>query len=92
MFRTHEPLHCTIAAVEIDELKRRLGQILAEEEGSESVDWYVVQRLSDELLGQLRMPTPLIVNEYLRGPERRRQDIVFAHAQRGQLLAYLRGE
>ena len=82
------PTH--IAAVEIDELKLRLGRILAEEEGDGSVDWPAVQGLSDALLGELQMPIPLIVDDYLRGADRRRQDNVFAHAQRTQLLAFLR--
>ena len=77
--------------MKIDELKLRLGQILAEEEGYESVDWKMVQLRSVELLGELRMPIPLIVNEYLRGSDRRRQDGVYAHAQRSQLLHFLRG-
>jgi len=76
--------------VKIDELKIRLGQILAEEEGNGSVNWPGVQGLSDQLLGELRVPMPLIVDEYLRGAERRRQDNVFAHAQRTQLLEFLR--
>ena len=77
--------------MKIDELKVRLGQILAEEEGFESVNWGNVQLRSDELLGELQMPIPLIVNEYLRGSDRRRQDGVYAHAQRSQLLHFLRG-
>ena len=77
--------------MKIDELKIRLGQILAEEEGYESVDWSMVQLRSDELLGELQMPIPLIVNEYLRGSDRRREDGVYAHAQRSQLLHFLRG-
>lgn len=77
--------------VKIDELKLRLGQILAEEEGDGSTDWYSVVYLSDELLGQLQAPVPLIVDEYLRGADRRRQDSVYGHAQRSQLLHFLRG-
>jgi hypothetical protein len=76
--------------VEIDELKLRLGLILAVEEGDESVDWLGVRCLSDELLGELQVPVPLIVDAYLRGTDRRRQDNVFAHAQRTQLLQFLR--
>ena len=77
--------------MKLDELKLRLRRILAEEEGDASVDWHSVQGLSDELLGELQMPMPLIVNEYLRGADRRRQDGVYAHAQRSQLLHFLRG-
>jgi hypothetical protein len=77
--------------MKIDELKFRLGQILAEEERDGSVDWHSVARLSGELLGELQVPIPLIVDEYLRGADRRRQDIVYGHAQRSQLLHFLRG-
>jgi hypothetical protein len=77
--------------MKIDELKFRLGQILAEEESDGSVDWYSVACLSAELLGELHAPIPLIVDEYLRGADRRRQDIVYGHAQRSQLLHFLRG-
>ena len=76
--------------MKIDELKIRLGQILAEEEGYETVNWSIVQLRSVELLGELQMPIPLIVNEYLRGSDRRREDGVYAHAQRSQLLYFLR--
>ena len=71
-------------------LKVRLGLILAEEEGDGDVDWETVRFLSNELLGELRIPVPLIVDEYLRGLDRRRQDIVFGNAQRTQLLLFLR--
>ncbi|MBV8907715.1 MAG: hypothetical protein JOZ20_01815 [Sphingomonas sp.] len=71
-------------------MKSRLGQILAEEERDPPIDWFLVEQLSSELLGELSSPLPLIVDEYLRGSERRRQDEVFAHAQRGQLLLFLR--
>ena len=79
------------ARMKIDELKLRLGQILADEEGDGSVNWQDVASRSDQLLGELHMPIPLIVNEYLRGADRRRQDSVYAHAQRSQLLHFLRG-
>jgi hypothetical protein len=59
--------------VKIDEMKLLLGQILAEEEGEGSIDWNSVEGLS----GELQVPIPLIVNEYLRGMDRRRQDSVF---------------
>ena len=76
--------------MKIDQLKLRLGQILAEEEGNGSVDWSIVQLRSAELLGELQVPIPLIVHEYLRGSDRRREDGVFAHAQRSELLGFLR--
>ena len=78
--------------MDTDQLKSRLGRILAEEEGDGDVDWATVEHLSNQLLGELQMPVPLIVDEYLRGSERRRQDLVFGHAQRGQLLLYLRSK
>ena len=77
--------------MKIDALKFRLGRILAEEEGDGSVDWHSIECRSGELLGELKIPIPLIVDEYLRGAGRRRQDIVYGHAQRSQLLQFLRG-
>jgi hypothetical protein len=77
--------------MKIDQLKIRLGQILAEEEGDGSVNWHNIMCLSDELRGELQVPIPLIVDEFLRGADRRRQDSVYAHAQRSQLLHFLRG-
>jgi hypothetical protein len=77
--------------METNELKYRLGRILAEEEGDGPVDWVSVERLSGELHGELQMPVPLIVDEYLRGFDRRRQDEMFGRAQRNELLNFLRG-
>jgi hypothetical protein len=76
--------------VKIDELKLRLGRILVEEESDGSVDWGAVERMSHELLGALQVPIPLIVDAYLRGADRRRLDNVYAHAQRTQLIEFLR--
>ena len=76
--------------MEINELKLRLGRILAEEEGDGSVDWHLIACQSDELLGELQVPIPLIVDAYLRGADRRRSDSVFAHAQRSELVLYMR--
>ena len=78
--------------MDTDELKHRLGQILAEEEGDGTVDWQWVQSQSNALLGELQMPIPLVVDEYLRGSERRRQDMMLGRAQRCELLLYLRGK
>ena len=77
--------------MDTDELKHRLGQILAEEEGDGAVDWLLIEQQSATLLGELHVPLPLIVDEYLRGSERRRQDPMFGRAQRSELLRYLRG-
>ena len=77
--------------METSELRYRLGRILAEEEGDGPIDWVCVERLSDELHGELQMPIPLIVDEYLRGFDRRRQNKMFGRVQRSQLLLFLRG-
>ena len=77
--------------MDASELKLRLGRILAEEEGDRPIDWSSVERLSEELHGELQMPVPLIVDEYLRGSDRRRLDEMFGRAQRSELLLYLRG-
>jgi len=76
--------------METDELKNRLAQILAEEEREDLVDWQWVGTQSHVLLGELQMPIPLIVEEYLRGFERRRQDEMIGRAQRTELLQFLR--
>ncbi|WP_395621933.1 hypothetical protein [Sphingomonas daechungensis] len=72
------------------ELKVRLDRILAEEEGEGAVDWEIVEDQSNKLLGELPAPIPLVVEAYLLGSSRRREDGVFAHAQRSQLLSFLR--
>lgn len=75
----------------IDELRFRLGQILAEEEGDGPTDWVTVEFLAGELATELNgSSVPLIVDAFLRGADRRRQDSVFAHAQRSELLHFLR--
>ena len=48
------------------------------------------QSQSDALVGELEMPVSLVVDEYLRGSDRRRQDMMFGRAQRLELLLYLR--
>jgi len=76
--------------METDELNHRLAQILAEEEREGMVDWHWVESQSQVLLGELQMPIPLIVEEYLRGFERRRHDELIGRAQRTELLQFLR--
>jgi len=71
-----------------EELKRRLGEILAEEEGPE-VDWDAVARMSAQLASDLGHSLPPIAAEYLASVERRREDNVFGHAQRSVLGLYL---
>jgi hypothetical protein len=71
-----------------DELKRRLGQILAEEEGPD-VDWDAVAAMSAQLAADLGHSLPPIAADYLASVERRREDSVFGHAQRSVLVLYL---
>ena len=71
-----------------DELKRRLGQILAEEEGP-GTDWNAVAALSAQLVADYGPELPSIAKSYLASEELRRADAVFAHAQRSQLVEYL---
>ena len=75
--------------METEELKRRLGQILAEEE-VQPADWEAVAAMSAQLLDGAGDELPAIVKDYLVGLERRRTDAVFAHAQRSKLTLYLR--
>lgn len=78
--------------MDANELRNRLGRVLAEEESDGPVDWVAVERLSDELRAELHLPVPNIVDEYLRGFDRRRQDQVFGLSQRNELLQFLRGK
>lgn len=71
------------------ELKQRLGLILTQEEQRE-VDWSLVARLCDDLAEELRIKAPPIVQEYLASFEQRESDVAFAHAQRSELVRYLR--
>jgi hypothetical protein len=73
------------------ELKRRLGVILAKEEG-QGVDWAVVSIMSASLLRELDGSLPDFARDYLAGVNRRQSDAVFAHAQRSELLRYLRAD
>ena len=72
------------------ELKARLGQILAREERGQLVDWDWVFEQSDALLSELERSVPDIVDEFLRGIERRRRDAIYGWAQRRLLRQYLR--
>lgn len=71
------------------ELKQRLGLILTQEEQRE-VDWSLVARLCDDLAEELGIKAPPIVQEYLASFEQRESDVAFAHAQRSELVRYLR--
>lgn len=71
------------------DLKRRLGLILAYEEDP-PVDWAVVKAMSDELATLAEGEAPLVVGSYLSEADKRQSDPVFAHAQRTELLRYLR--
>ena len=71
------------------ELKRRLGQIVAQEELAE-VDWNIVARLCDELAAETGIEAPMVVQEYLASATQRRTDAVFALSQRSTLVGFLR--
>jgi hypothetical protein len=71
------------------EVKRRLGLILTQEERPD-VDWPLVARLCDDLAHELGAEAPAIVQEYLASFEKRRLDPMFAHAERSELVRYLR--
>jgi hypothetical protein len=71
-----------------EELKRRLGEILAKEEDPES-DWDEVAEMSARLASDLGHSLPEIAADYLASVERRREDSVFGHAQRSVLALYL---
>ena len=81
--------HCAVS--EDRPAKASVGSDPRGEEGDGFADWSIIQLRSDELLGELQVPIPLIVSEYLQGADRRRQDSLYAHAQRSQLLHFLRG-
>jgi len=72
-----------------DNLKARLSEILAEEEEAR-VDWDAVLNRSADLLSEMTLPAPAVVQDYLNSIEMRRGDSVFAHAQRTELLRFLR--
>lgn len=71
-----------------EELKRRLGEILAKEEEPD-VDWDSVAAMSAGLAADLGHSLPPIAGDYLVSIERRRQDSVFGHAQRSIMVQYL---
>src|SRR5215210_6090057 len=71
-----------------EELKRRLGEILAKEEEPD-VDWGAVAAMSAELAADMGHSIPPIAADYLASVERRREDSVFGHAQRSVLALYL---
>ena len=72
-----------------EDLKRRLSQILEEEEGP-AVDWSTVAAMSADLAAELGPSLPSVAASYLEGVEQRRSDAVLAHSQRSELLRYLR--
>jgi hypothetical protein len=78
----------------LDELKSKLTFLLGEEEERE-VDWTLVEHLSLGLQEELRLGSPPdfpadLLDDYLSGFARRREDPVFAQAQRSELVAFLR--
>jgi len=73
-----------------EEIKRRLGGILAKEEGDNVPDWDCVKSLSSALLQEVNAHPHEIVTAYLADCDKRRADAVFALAQRSELLRFLR--
>ena len=73
-----------------DDLKHRLGQILAQEEGPD-VDWNTVAEMSAQLSEECGPSMDPIAAGYLESVEQRRSDPAFAQSQRSQLVLYLRG-
>ncbi|MEO7365447.1 MAG: hypothetical protein ABIW03_03925 [Sphingomicrobium sp.] len=72
-----------------DDLNRRLGQILAEEE-ERDVDWAAVSVMSAELANAYGPELPPVPETYVKTVEKRRADPVLAHALRAELVRYLR--
>lgn len=72
-----------------EDLKQRLGQILTEEEDPDT-DWDAVAEMCAVLISKLPSAAPPVAQAYLLSVESRRSDIVFAQAQRSELLRYLR--
>jgi hypothetical protein len=71
-----------------EELRRRLGEILAKEEEL-GVDWDAIAAMSTQLASDLGHSLPPIAADYLANVDRRREDSVFGHAQRSVLKLYL---
>ncbi|MEO6256593.1 MAG: PilZ domain-containing protein [Sphingomicrobium sp.] len=76
------------APMNTEELKRRLGEILAKEE-EPVVEWDAIEAMSTELASDLGHALPPIAADYLLSVERRREDSVFGHAQRSVVVLYL---
>lgn len=72
-----------------EELQRRLGHILAEEEVPPS-DWDAVAVLSAQLIDDAGVELSVFAKDYLVSWQRRRNDPLFAQAQRSSLIQYLR--
>lgn len=76
-----------------EDLKSHLSAILAHEEAKD-VDWSKVELLCQSLRRLLNdegpADHPSVVDEYLSSVRQRREDPVFAHAQRTKLLSFLR--
>ena len=73
--------------MEMDELRRRLGVILAVEE-QEDADWPEMERLTRELQQQIHIDAPEIVHHYLDNADIRARDYTYA-ARQGEGFAAL---
>ena len=78
--------------MEMNELRRRVGAILAAEE-REQADWPEVECLTDVLQGQLRAEPnaewPEIVNHYLDDADIRARDGAYAIQQRQEVRRFV---
>jgi hypothetical protein len=75
--------------MEMDELRRRLGMILAAEE-KEPADWSAVERLASELQRQLHTDvTPEIVSHYLDDADIRARSETYAVGQRRKVRRFV---
>jgi hypothetical protein len=71
------------------DLKHRLGLIITQEQ-EPGVDWAVVSCLCAALARDIGETERGPVKDYLGTSGRRKSDFVFAHAQRSELISYLR--
>ena len=75
--------------MEMDELRRRVGIILAVEE-RETVNWHEVEHLARDLQSNIHIDaTPEIVHHYLDDADIRARDEVYAVQQRRQIRRFV---
>ena len=78
--------------MDINDLRRRVGAILAAEE-QQPPDWAAVERLTDDLLQELMnepdTECPEIVNHYLDDADIRSKDDTYGRRQRDQISQFV---